>query len=209
MVRAGRDLILGVLAAPSSVARFPAKRAATLAGGSYHVVDSVVCEESAMIDTDLNKQPLNRVTAIFADSSLSFLLPRGATLKHIADCVDDLGVRRERGFIAVVVKFAATALQVPRRNWLPFRTGLLAELPRPRAFARSMACNPDRADDLVQETLAKALGTPKQVQGRHEPESLALHNTAQHLLHPIFAGSGLGSRALKDGGEPCGAGTDP
>jgi hypothetical protein len=84
-----------------------------LAGGSYHVVDSVVCEESAVIDTDLNKQPLNRVTALFADSSLSFLLPRGATLKHIADCVDDLGVRRERGFIAVVVKFAATALQGP------------------------------------------------------------------------------------------------
>ena len=109
-----------------------------------------------MIDTDINKQPLNRVTAIFADSSLSFLLPQGAMLENIADCLDDFSVRRERGFIAVVIKFAATALQVPRQNWLPFRTGLLAELPRPRAFARSMACNPDRADDLVQETLAKA-----------------------------------------------------
>jgi hypothetical protein len=72
------------------------------------------------MDTHINKQPLNRVTAIFADSSLSFLLPQGATLEHIADCVDDLGVWRERAVIAVVVKFAATALKVPRQNWLPF-----------------------------------------------------------------------------------------
>jgi len=42
-----------------------------------------------VIDTHINKQPLNRVTAIFADSSLSFVLPQGATLEHIADCVDD------------------------------------------------------------------------------------------------------------------------
>lgn len=73
------------------MARF---RAATSAGGSYHVVDTVVCEESAVIDTDINKQPLNRVTAIFADSSLSFVLPQGATLENIADCLDDFGVRR-------------------------------------------------------------------------------------------------------------------
>jgi RNA polymerase sigma-70 factor (ECF subfamily) len=38
----------------------------------------------------------------------------------------------------------------------PFRNGLLAELPRLRAFARSLARDPDRADDLVQETLTKA-----------------------------------------------------
>jgi RNA polymerase sigma-70 factor, ECF subfamily len=37
-----------------------------------------------------------------------------------------------------------------------FGNDLLRELPRLRAFARSMARNPDRADDLVQETLAKA-----------------------------------------------------
>ena len=45
-----------------------------------------------MIDTDINKQPLNRVTAIFADSS--FVLTQGTTLENIADCLDDLGVRR-------------------------------------------------------------------------------------------------------------------
>ena len=37
-----------------------------------------------------------------------------------------------------------------------FRSGLLAQVPRLRAFARSLARDPDRADDLVQETLAKA-----------------------------------------------------
>jgi RNA polymerase sigma-70 factor, ECF subfamily len=37
-----------------------------------------------------------------------------------------------------------------------FRNGLLAQLPRLRAFARSLARDPDRADDLVQETLTKA-----------------------------------------------------
>ena len=37
-----------------------------------------------------------------------------------------------------------------------FRSGLLTQVPRLRAFARSLARDPDRADDLVQEALAKA-----------------------------------------------------
>jgi RNA polymerase sigma-70 factor (ECF subfamily) len=37
-----------------------------------------------------------------------------------------------------------------------FHDALLAEIPSLRAFARSIAGNPDRADDLVQETLMKA-----------------------------------------------------
>ncbi len=37
-----------------------------------------------------------------------------------------------------------------------FRDGLLGEIPSLRAFARSITGNPDRADDLVQETLVKA-----------------------------------------------------
>lgn len=114
-----------------------------------------------MINADANKQPLNRVTAIFADSSQSFLLPKGATLEHVADRVVDLGARHEQRAIAVVVKFAGTALRGSAPSPAPsaaigFRSGLLAELPRLRAFARSMARNHDRADDLVQETLAKA-----------------------------------------------------
>jgi RNA polymerase sigma-70 factor, ECF subfamily len=110
-----------------------------------------------MINTQTNKQPQNRVTAIFADGSQSFSLPQDATLEHVADRVDALGVRHELRAIAVVVKLAATAPQGSApTSPTPFCDGLLAELPRLRAFARSMARNPDRADDLVQETLAKA-----------------------------------------------------
>jgi len=110
-----------------------------------------------VINAHTNKQSLNRVTAMFTDSSQSFLLPQDATLSHIADRIDDLGTRHEQPAIAVVVKLAPTPLQGSAPK-LPdaFRDGLLAELPRLRAFARSLARNPDRADDLVQETLAKA-----------------------------------------------------
>ena len=41
-----------------------------------------------------------------------------------------------------------------------FRADLLGAIPRLRAFAASLAGNPDRADDLVQETLVKALANP-------------------------------------------------
>ena len=110
-----------------------------------------------MIRSHMNKQPSNRVTATFADGSQSFPLPKGATLEHVADRIVDLGARHEQRAVAVVVKFAPTALQCSTpRAATAFRSGLLAELPRLRAFARSMARNPDRADDLVQETLAKA-----------------------------------------------------
>jgi RNA polymerase sigma-70 factor, ECF subfamily len=97
------------------------------------------------------------VTAVFADGAQSFLLPQGATLEQIADRIDRLDARQERETVAVVVKFAATAPQgTAAKLPSPFRDGLLAELPRLRAFARSIARNPDRADDLVQETLVKA-----------------------------------------------------
>lgn len=37
-----------------------------------------------------------------------------------------------------------------------FRAGLLGQVPHLRAFARGLCGDPDRADDLVQETIAKA-----------------------------------------------------
>ena len=37
-----------------------------------------------------------------------------------------------------------------------FSKGLLSAIPSLRAFARSLGASPDRADDLVQETLIKA-----------------------------------------------------
>ena len=110
-----------------------------------------------MISTHMNKQPYNRVTAIFADGSQSFLLPKGATLEHVADRIVDLSARHEQPAVAIVVKFAPAAPQCSTpRAATAFRNGLLTELPRLRASARSMARTPDRADDLVQETLAKA-----------------------------------------------------
>ncbi|MET0606209.1 MAG: sigma-70 family RNA polymerase sigma factor, partial [Beijerinckiaceae bacterium] len=39
---------------------------------------------------------------------------------------------------------------------LPFRDGLIAEIPNLRAFGMSLCGKSDRADDLVQETLVKA-----------------------------------------------------
>ena len=93
-----------------------------------------------MTNIHTDKPPLNSVTAIFADGSQSFLLRQGATLEQIADRIDRLGTRHESETVAVVVKFAATAQQgsAPRLP-TPFRDGLLVELPRLRAFARSMA----------------------------------------------------------------------
>jgi RNA polymerase sigma-70 factor, ECF subfamily len=110
-----------------------------------------------VINVQTSKPTQSFVAAVFADSSQSLLLPQGATLEHLADRVDRLGARQERQTVAVVVKFTASALQGPApRSPDPFREGLLTELPRLRAFARSLARNPDRADDLVQEALAKA-----------------------------------------------------
>jgi RNA polymerase sigma-70 factor (ECF subfamily) len=110
-----------------------------------------------VINIQTNRPPLNRVTAVFADGSQSFPLPKGATLGQIARRIERLGVRQDRKTVAVVVKFAATPPQGAAPPLpAPFRDGLLAEVPRLRAFARSVARNPDRADDLVQETLAKA-----------------------------------------------------
>jgi len=110
-----------------------------------------------VINTHTEKPLLNNVTAVFAGGSQAFLLPQDATLEEIAVRIDHLSVRQERRAVAVVVKFASTVPQVARpRLSTPFGDGLMPELPRLRAFARSLARDPDRADDLVQETLAKA-----------------------------------------------------
>jgi hypothetical protein len=109
-----------------------------------------------VLNIQTDKLPLNHVTAVFTDGSQSFPLPQGTTLEQIADRIDRLARWQERETVAVVVKFAATALRIaPPKLPVPFTDGLLAEVPRLRAFARSMARDPDRADDLVQETLVK------------------------------------------------------
>ena len=46
----------------------------------------------------------------------------------------------------------------PARSLTPaLRSEILATVPRLRAFAVSLTANTDRADDLVQETLVRAL----------------------------------------------------
>jgi len=45
-----------------------------------------------------------------------------------------------------------------------FRTQLLEHVPQLRAFARGLAGNRDRADDLVQDTVARALGAAHRYQ---------------------------------------------
>ena len=160
-----------------------------------------------MINTHTEKPLLNNVTAVFAGGSQSFLLPQDATLEEIADRIDHLSVRQERGAVAVVVKFASTVPQVARpRLSTPFRDGLLPELPRLRAFARS----PWPVTPIGQMISCKkhllGVGTSRQVQRRHEPGSLALHNPAQHLLWGIAFPP---ARSVRQRWTPCGPAHQP
>jgi RNA polymerase sigma-70 factor, ECF subfamily len=106
-----------------------------------------------VINMQTDKSPLNRVTAVFPHGAQS---PQGAISGQIAGRIGR-AKRQKSKAVAVKIKFAATAPQAPLQDSpARFRDGLLAEVPRLRAFARSMSRNNDRADDLVQETLAKA-----------------------------------------------------
>ena len=48
---------------------------------------------------------LNRVTAVFEDRALSFILAKGATLEELSDRLADLGQRQDGRPIAITVKF--------------------------------------------------------------------------------------------------------
>ena len=47
----------------------------------------------------------SRVTAVFEDRTLSFLLAKGATLEELSDRLADLGQRRNASPVAITVKF--------------------------------------------------------------------------------------------------------
>ena len=49
----------------------------------------------------------SRVTAVFEDRALSFILAKGATLEELSDRLADLGQRQERRPVAITVKFGA------------------------------------------------------------------------------------------------------
>ena len=58
------------------------------------------------------------------------------------------------------------------------RDAMLAAVPSLRAFAISLCGNVDRADDLVQETLLRAMANIEFVSTRHEHVGVALHHPA-------------------------------
>ena len=120
-------------------------------------VRSINRQPPIFVTSRAKRCPQNQVRVMFEDSAQSFLAPQGATLEQIVACVNELSARHERHAVAVTVKFTATPSQESvSRMENSFRQALLAEAPRLRAFAISLARNPDRADDLVQETLARA-----------------------------------------------------
>lgn len=47
----------------------------------------------------------SRVTAVFEDRALSFILAKGATLEELSDRLADLGKRQDGRPIAITVKF--------------------------------------------------------------------------------------------------------
>ncbi len=74
------------------------------------------------------------------------------------------------------------------------RDALVAEMGSLRAFAVSLCGDKERADDLVQETLFKAWNHLELVQGRHQPQGVALHHPAQHLFLRAAQAAGARSR---------------
>ncbi len=120
-------------------------------------VRSINRQPPIFVTSRAKRCPQNQVRVMFEDGAQSFPAPQGATLEQIVACVNELSARHERHAIAVTVKFTATrSLESVPRLANSFRKALLAEAPRLRAFAISMARNSDRADDLVQETFARA-----------------------------------------------------
>ena len=61
------------------------------------------------------------------------------------------------------------------------RDQVLATVPSLRAFAISLCGNVDRADDLVQETLLRALAHIYSFRARHQYAGLAVHYLAQSV----------------------------
>ena len=69
-----------------------------------------------------------RVTAVFEDRALSFILARGATLGELSDRLAELGQRRIGRAIAVTVKFASPSRKagphrIPRPDFGPRVSG--------------------------------------------------------------------------------------
>jgi hypothetical protein len=68
----------------------------------------VISREGAMHEIREHRLGQSRVTAVFEDRALSFILAKGATLEELSDRLADLGQRQERRPIAITVKFGAS-----------------------------------------------------------------------------------------------------
>lgn len=61
----------------------------------------------------IRQHPLgqSRVTAVYEDRALSFILAKGATLEELSDRLAELGQRRNGSPVAITVKFAFSSRQ--------------------------------------------------------------------------------------------------
>jgi len=57
----------------------------------------------------------SRVTAVFEDRALSFILAKGATLGELSDRLADLGQRHAGRPVAITVKFGSSSRQAGSR----------------------------------------------------------------------------------------------
>ena len=56
----------------------------------------------------------SRVTAVFEDSALSFILAKGATLEDLSDRLGNLGRRHNGMPVAIIVKFGSSGLSLDK-----------------------------------------------------------------------------------------------
>jgi hypothetical protein len=69
---------------------------------------SVVSPEAALRNIPEHRLRQNRVTAVFEDSALSFILAKGATLGELSDRLGNLGRRHNGMPAAIIVKFGSS-----------------------------------------------------------------------------------------------------
>ena len=70
----------------------------------------VVSPEAALRNIPEHRLRQNRVTAVFEDSALSFILAKGATLEDLSDRLGNLGRRHNGMPVAIIVKFGSSRL---------------------------------------------------------------------------------------------------
>jgi len=64
------------------------------------------------------RQRQSRVTAVFEDSALSFILAKGTTLEELSDRLANLGQRYDGRPVAITVKFGSSS-RIADSHWIP------------------------------------------------------------------------------------------